>query len=253
MTIAACAALVAKGDPDRFLATMAAPPQLRAHLFPLYAFNLEVARAPWASQEPLIAEMRLQWWRDVIAAPDRKAHEVAGPLYDTIRATGLPVDVLDRMVAARRLDVAGMGIDGASALAGYLQDTAGGLMWLAARACGAGPGGEDVAHGVGFAGGLAAYLRAVPALVARGREPLPGMTQDGIATLAADGLRLLDGARGLHGSLGDGRVALLAGWMARPVLRRAARDPAAVAEGRLAPSEFRRRAGLVWASMTGQL
>lgn len=69
MSIAACAALVARGDPDRFAAIMAAPPAARARLFPLYAFNLEVARAPWVTKEPMIAEMRLQWWRDVLAEP----------------------------------------------------------------------------------------------------------------------------------------------------------------------------------------
>ena len=66
MTVAACAGLVERGDPDRFLAVMAAPPAARARLFPLYAFNLEVARAPWVTQEPMIAEMRLQWWRDAV-------------------------------------------------------------------------------------------------------------------------------------------------------------------------------------------
>ena len=66
MTVAACAELVQRGDPDRFLAVMAAPVGVRAQLLPLYAFNLEVARAPWVTQEPLIAEMRLQWWRDVV-------------------------------------------------------------------------------------------------------------------------------------------------------------------------------------------
>ncbi|MFN5827641.1 MAG: phytoene synthase, partial [Rhodobacterales bacterium] len=38
MTVAACAALVQRGDPDRFMAVMAAPVAARARLFPLYAF-----------------------------------------------------------------------------------------------------------------------------------------------------------------------------------------------------------------------
>ena len=64
--IAACARLVARGDLPRFRATMAAPVELRRMLFPLYAFNLEVARAPWVTAEPMIALMRLQWWRDAL-------------------------------------------------------------------------------------------------------------------------------------------------------------------------------------------
>ena len=50
MSVEACAALVARGDPDRFLSAMAAPVAARAVLFPLYAFNLEVAKAPWLTQ-----------------------------------------------------------------------------------------------------------------------------------------------------------------------------------------------------------
>jgi len=46
MSFDACAALVAKGDPDRFLSAMTAPVALRGRLLTLYAFNLEVARAP---------------------------------------------------------------------------------------------------------------------------------------------------------------------------------------------------------------
>ncbi|MFM2390434.1 MAG: hypothetical protein RLZZ437_1989, partial [Pseudomonadota bacterium] len=99
MTVDACAAIVQRGDPDRFAAVMAAPRQARAPLLVLYAFNLEVARAPWVAKEPMIAEMRLQWWRDVLEGP-RRAHEVAGPLHDLIAEKGLAVDVLDRLVAA---------------------------------------------------------------------------------------------------------------------------------------------------------
>ena len=95
MTTQACASLVEKGDQDRFLAVMAAPVQARARLFVLYAFNLEVARAPWVSEQPLIAEMRLQFWRDVLADPKPRAHEVAGPLRQIIDESGLDSNVLD--------------------------------------------------------------------------------------------------------------------------------------------------------------
>ncbi|MEM7645152.1 MAG: squalene/phytoene synthase family protein, partial [Pseudomonadota bacterium] len=82
--IAACADLVQRGDPARFRAVMAAPLGLRRMLFPLYAFNIEVARAPWVTQEPMIAEMRLQWWRDALeeigAGGAVRRHEVVTPL-----------------------------------------------------------------------------------------------------------------------------------------------------------------------------
>ena len=49
--VKACAALVHRADPDRFMAVMAAPVPARPLLFPLYALNVEVARAPWVTQE----------------------------------------------------------------------------------------------------------------------------------------------------------------------------------------------------------
>ncbi|MEC7961867.1 MAG: squalene/phytoene synthase family protein, partial [Pseudomonadota bacterium] len=76
----ACADLVQRADPDRFLATMAAPPAARDLLFALYAANVEIARAPWLTQEEMIAEMRLQWWRDAFGEIGKKGvvrrHEV---------------------------------------------------------------------------------------------------------------------------------------------------------------------------------
>ena len=84
MTLAACAAIVQRADPDRFMAVMAAPVAARAQLFPLAAFNVEVARAPWVTTAPLIAHMRLQWWQDAVeeiaAGKTPRKHEVVGPL-----------------------------------------------------------------------------------------------------------------------------------------------------------------------------
>ena len=64
----------------------------RRVLFPLYAFNIEVSRAPWVTAEPMIAEMRLQFWRDVVeeiaAGKPPRAHEVAAPLAERDPAPG---------------------------------------------------------------------------------------------------------------------------------------------------------------------
>jgi phytoene synthase len=255
MSLDACATLVQRGDPDRFLAVLAAPLWVREQLFPLYAFNLEVARAPWASQEPLVAEMRLQWWRDVIenarAGGVARAHEVAGPLHGLIVDAGLPVEVLDRLVAARRWDCWRAPFEGEAALDDYLDATGAGLMWLAGRALGAPDGTEPVFRAFGWAAGLAGFLRAVPELTARGRQPLP----EGVdpAALARKGLARIAEARAGRKSLPRGLApALLAGWQAEPLLTQAARDPAAVAEGRLGLSEFARRGRLLWQATTGR-
>lgn len=248
-SLTACADLVRAGDPDRFLATMAAPPAQRGPLFTLYAFNLEVARAPYLTEEPVIAEMRLQWWRDVVAAAGSgaaRAHEVAAPLHALIAAQGLPVPVLDTLIAVRRWDCWREAQDD---LTGYLEATGAGLMWLAAKALGAGAEVEPASRAAGWASGLANYLRAVPALQARGRLPLADSTRTAIAALAGQGLERLAQARA--GPVGPAAAALRSAWLAGPILRQAARDPSAVTEGRLEVAEVRRRGGMLWRSLRG--
>lgn len=249
MTVAACAELVQRGDPDRFLAVMAAPAECRAQLFPLYAFNLEVARAPWVTQEPLIAEMRLQWWRDVVenaASGAARAHEVAAPLHDLIRDFGLPVDVMDRLIAGRRWDIHREPHDGAEGLSAYLEETGAGLMWLAARALGAPDVAEAPVRAFGWATSAAMYLRAVPVLEARGRQPLP----EGVVfqDLARKGLEKLAEARRAKKAVPkEIAPALLAGWQAEGLLRQAV-------AGRSSPElpEVQKRWRLLWQATSGR-
>ena len=95
----ACAQMVERADPDRFRALMATPVAARAKLFPIYAFNIEAARAPWVTQETMIAEMRLQWWRDALeeirSGATVRRHEVVTPLAGlAARAAADGVEVL---------------------------------------------------------------------------------------------------------------------------------------------------------------
>ena len=246
MSLEACAEIVQRGDPDRFAAVMAAPTAARARLFPLYAFNLEVARAPWVSKEPMIGEMRLQWWRDVVAEPVARAHEVAGPMHALIRRAGLPLDVLDRLIAARLHDAFGQPFADRAAFDSYLEDTGAGLMWLAALVCGGTD--EQAARNLGWAAGLASYLRAVPELEARGRLPLVDGRTQAVQDLAREGLARLQSAR--RGAVP--RAAALAAWQARGLLRQVVADPGIVAEGRMGLSEFARRGRLLWQAISGR-
>lgn len=249
--LAACAALVERGDPDRFLAMMAAPPGARPALAVLYAFNLELARAPWVTAEPLVARMRLQFWRDVVDEADEpRAHEVAGPLAALIRERTLPVRLFEAMISAREAEVEGTHLDSVAALRGYVTGTSGALMALAVRALGGVA--DPVAQGYGVAQGMANYLRAVPALMAAGRPALPPGGDEGIEELAGWGILELERARLKRAEVpAPARPALLAAWRARAALARAAVRPGAVAEGGLEGSEFARRGRLIWASILG--
>jgi phytoene/squalene synthetase len=255
MSLAACAALVERADPDRFRAALAAPPEARPVLLPLYAFNVEVSRAPWVTEEPMIAEMRLQWWRDALeeiaAGKPPRAHEIVTALAPILDAQA--AQTLDRAIAARRWDVYKDPFEDEAHLAEYLDATSGHLMWTAARALGAPAETEPVVRDFAWGAGLAAFLRAIPELEARGRKPLPDGRPGAVQTLAREGLqRIVRARRSRHGLPAQATPALYPGWQATGILRQAAADPTRVAQGALGLSEFSRRARLLAVSLTGR-
>ncbi len=251
----AFAGLVERGDPDRWRSAMTAPRVARPGLMALYAFNLEIARAPWVASDPLLAQIRLQWWRDaldeIFAGASPRRHQVIAPLSDAIRASGLPPLPFAQMINARACDAEAAPHADRSALLRYLDHTSGSLMELAARHLGATGAALPVVRDFGRGAGAAALLRALPELRARGRRPLPQDTS--ARDLAREGLDAIATARAQRALVPPAAVpALLAGWRAGPVLARALADPQAITEGRLGSSEFRARATLLARAFTGR-
>ena len=251
--LTACAALVERGDPLRFRAAMAAPVAARRVLFPLYAFNVEVARAPWVTQEAIIAEMRLQWWRDVCeeiseGKPVRR-HDVTTPLSGVI--TAQDAHLLDELIAARRWDIYKDAFEDAAHFERYIDQTSGHLTWVAARRLGAAE--EGLVRDAAYAAGVAAWLRAIPQLEAAGRVPLLDGTPEGVKSLAEGALARLAKARQHRKKVSKAaRAALLHVGAAQPVLEAAAGGPALVAEGVLPLPESVDRMGLGYRALTGR-
>ncbi|MEM9783421.1 MAG: squalene/phytoene synthase family protein [Pseudomonadota bacterium] len=121
-TLDETARLVERADPTVFRATLFAPEPARSRLMTLAAFDIELsraaARAPAREEGPLLAEMRLQFWRDRVEAaaagqrsdPDTAHHEVAGPLQALL--AGRPsadVDDARAMIEARLDQIEGLG------------------------------------------------------------------------------------------------------------------------------------------------
>ena len=245
----ACARIVEKGDPLRFRTVMAAPVASRAPLFALYAFNVEVARAPWVTQEAMIAEMRLQWWRDALEeiAEGRKvrSHEVTTPLAAHLGTE--TAAMLDQLVAARRWDIYRDAFEDEAHFDNYLNETAGHLMWAAAKVLGAPETAESGVRSLAFGAGVAAFLRAVPALVDAGRIPLLDGTGAGLRALAGRAEARLVRPKVPTAA----RAALWPAVGARATLRQVIRDPMAVADGRLSPGVSAAR--LSASALTGRL
>jgi 15-cis-phytoene synthase len=175
-----------QGDADRYVAALFTPLSARAHLLALIAFNVELARIGEQVSEPALGEIRLQWWRETL---DRAARGSARGEATRGAATGNPVadaigtllqayphlrTTLERLVDARRFDVALKIMPDWPALQAYVDDTAGAMFVAAAGLLADGADGvETAARAGGLAYGLTGLMRAMPVHAARGRLDLP--------------------------------------------------------------------------------
>ncbi len=156
--------MVRRYDRDRFVTALFAPPAQREDLFTLYAFNIEIARIRETVSEPMLGQIRLQWWRDTldrVCRGDHAHHPVADDLSLLIRRQSLPRPLFDRLIEARELDMQDQPPESLSQMKLYVEDSAAGLAALAALVL----GGEDdatqeAARHVGHAWGLVGLLRA---------------------------------------------------------------------------------------------
>ena len=130
-------ALIRRVDPDRWLASrFVADASARADLVALYAFHHELARAVEVASQPLVAEIRLAWWREALdelfdGRPLRR-HPVAEALAEAVRRRPLARGVLENLIDARLRDLAGWPLEPAE-VEPYIDATAGALMATAAR------------------------------------------------------------------------------------------------------------------------
>lgn len=171
-----CAALVRKHDPDRYFSALFAPGDERRHLLALYAFNHELARVAETVREPMMGEIRLQWWRDALEqarAGKPRRHDVAEALSETLRRIELPQSLFEEMIEARTFDSSADTFADFSALERYVDRTSGNLMRLGARVLGAGDSCDSLAQAAGIAYGLTGALRTLPFHTARHKLYLP--------------------------------------------------------------------------------
>jgi NADH dehydrogenase [ubiquinone] 1 alpha subcomplex assembly factor 6 len=180
-------------DHDRFMTAIFAPAAAREHLFALYAFNIELAKVREIVSEPLIGQMRLQWWRDTldkIYAGETIKHEVARPLGAAIAACGIAREVFDPLIDAREFDLDGAPPADLPALLAYAKGTGAPLLSVALRIIGSqGPVADEIARLGGTGWALTGLLRAVPFHARQHRLYLPA---DRLETAGVRVSRLFD-------------------------------------------------------------
>jgi phytoene/squalene synthetase len=189
-----CLQQIRRFDRDRYLIVLAAPGRAAADLAVLFALNLELALVRDSVSEPMLGQIRFQWWReaiDGIRAGTPRHHAVVTALADLMARHPLDRVHLDRMIDAREREL----IDPPPATLGdlesYAADTAGSLLALAAEAAGIEAAGvAALVRSVGIAVALIGTARATLYLAQRGRRMLPddivaatGLSIDTLLTL----------------------------------------------------------------------
>lgn len=269
-----CEDQVRRLDHDRYLCALFAPPGDRPRLMALYAFNLEAARVREVVSEPVMGQIRLQWWRDAlaeIAAGQVRAHPVAQALALALAGRTVRADLFERLLSAREFDLGDAPPADMAALETYAADTSSSLLQIGLDFLGvADPAADEAAHHVGVAWSLVGLLRALPFHARQRRLYLPEtlLTKANIDREQFFAGRAGQGLRDITRQIADHATERLArGRAHRRIISRAARAvflPATLADvhlGRLAragydpfaPALQRPRGGdalrLSWASL----
>jgi phytoene synthase len=102
---------VRRADRDRFLGALFAPEPARADLLAILAFDHELARTRTVTREPMLARIRLEWWREAVAeaagSGKPRAQPVVESLSETVRRRGLAPERLLALIDAREEEIEG--------------------------------------------------------------------------------------------------------------------------------------------------
>jgi phytoene synthase len=102
---------VRAADRDRFLAALFAPEPQRRGLMALLAFDHELARTRYVTREPMLARIRLEWWREAVAEAagegKPRAQPIVEALSEAVRCHRLPQRGFGDLIDAREEEVEG--------------------------------------------------------------------------------------------------------------------------------------------------
>jgi phytoene synthase len=155
--------LIRQVDPDRWLCTrFIGDESARTDVLALYAYDYELGRARKVASNPLVAEMRLTWWSEVLeeifASQPIRHHPVAEALAAVVRRRSLPRAPLEAMIEARIDVLDQVAVDGDAAV-GWAERTEGSAARLAAAILDP-QAPADSAAPAGRAWGLALLMRS---------------------------------------------------------------------------------------------
>ena len=151
-----------KADPDRFRAALMADAQGRQDLLILYAFHYELSKVPDVTSEPMLGQIRYEWWREAVdeiyTGREVRRHEISTPLAELLRRTDVPRFWIDRLIDGRARDLDPQPFKDMDAARDYARQTSGQLLQIAVKVLGGTD--DDRLLQAGEAWGLAGLARS---------------------------------------------------------------------------------------------
>ncbi len=120
-------------DFDRYLCTLFAKTSVRESLFSLILFNSEIAKVRWVVSDPILGNIRLQWWRDAIEGIYNNnvlAHDIVGSLHSALKKHKYNKVYFDRLIDGRTKDFESVRMQSIADLVHYAEETSAPLLYL---------------------------------------------------------------------------------------------------------------------------
>ena len=151
-----------KADPDRYRAALMSAAQGRDDLLILYAFHYELSKVPDVTSEPMLGQIRYEWWREAIdeiyAGREVRRHEISTPLAEMLRRTEVPRFWIDSLIDGRARDLDPQAFTDMDDARDYARQTSGQLMQIAVKVMGGTP--DERVLRAGEAWGLTGLARS---------------------------------------------------------------------------------------------
>ena len=151
-----------KADPDRYRAALMADMQGRQDLLILYAFHYELSKVPDVTSEPMLGQIRYEWWREAIdeiyTGREVRRHEISTPLSEMLLRTEVPRFWIDRLIDGRARDLDPQPFKDMEDARDYARQTSGQLLQIAVKILGGTP--DEVILKAGEAWGLTGLARS---------------------------------------------------------------------------------------------
>ncbi|PAV17197.1 hypothetical protein PNOK_0726100 [Pyrrhoderma noxium] len=170
-----CRDFVRKHDRDSYMTIQFFPRSLQASCFAVKAFYAELATIQDSVSNPLIGQMKMQFWKDAIKSRASPQHPIAIALHNAIKTSHIAPYHLNRIIEARDVELNSPSHLSMDTLLAHAESTSSTLNYILLSILGLSSS-ESYSHAashLGVSQTLSTLLRALPYHTSKGTMVIP--------------------------------------------------------------------------------